>query len=171
MAPDSDFLNAVASNGAVAVAVGDLGKIYSSGSGAPPKPVVQFADGGKTVSERDGSTNITVTVSLAPPTPITVTYTTTGSSATVSGPLADVVLPTVKSLTFKPGQTSAIIPVKLLDDHLVEGDEVLALTLNAGTDFDLGTYSGYNLAIKDDDVYNQLPAYPNPEHRSIALAQ
>ena len=26
-------------------------------------------------------------------------------------------------------------------------------------------------AIKDDDVYNQLPSYPNPEHRSIALAQ
>ena len=26
-------------------------------------------------------------------------------------------------------------------------------------------------AIKDDDVYNQLPAYPNPEHRSVALAQ
>ena len=26
-------------------------------------------------------------------------------------------------------------------------------------------------AIKDDDVYNQLPAYPNAEHRSVALAQ
>lgn len=26
-------------------------------------------------------------------------------------------------------------------------------------------------AVKDDDVYNQLPAYPNPEHRSVALAQ
>lgn len=26
-------------------------------------------------------------------------------------------------------------------------------------------------AIKDDDIYNQLTAYPNPEHRSIALAQ
>jgi len=25
--------------------------------------------------------------------------------------------------------------------------------------------------IKDDDVYTQLPAYPNPEHRSVALAQ
>jgi WASH complex subunit strumpellin len=26
-------------------------------------------------------------------------------------------------------------------------------------------------AVKDDDVYNQLPAYPNAEHRSVALAQ
>mmetsp|Transcript_109148 Transcript_109148/g.151015 ORF Transcript_109148/g.151015 Transcript_109148/m.151015 type:complete len:217 (+) Transcript_109148:483-1133(+) len=25
-------------------------------------------------------------------------------------------------------------------------------------------------AMKDDDVYNQLSAYPNPEHRSVALA-
>lgn len=25
-------------------------------------------------------------------------------------------------------------------------------------------------AMKDDDVYNQLSAYPNPGHRSIALA-
>jgi WASH complex subunit strumpellin len=25
--------------------------------------------------------------------------------------------------------------------------------------------------VKDDDVYLQLPAYPNPEHRSIALSQ
>ena len=25
--------------------------------------------------------------------------------------------------------------------------------------------------IKDDDVYNQLAAYPNPEHRSMALSQ
>lgn len=24
--------------------------------------------------------------------------------------------------------------------------------------------------IKDDDVYNQLSAYPNPEHRSVALS-
>jgi WASH complex subunit strumpellin len=24
--------------------------------------------------------------------------------------------------------------------------------------------------IKDDDLYSQLPAYPNPEHRSVALA-
>lgn len=26
-------------------------------------------------------------------------------------------------------------------------------------------------SIKDDDIYNQLTAYPNPEHRSVALAQ
>lgn len=26
-------------------------------------------------------------------------------------------------------------------------------------------------SIKDDDIYNQLSAYPNPEHRSVALAQ
>lgn len=25
-------------------------------------------------------------------------------------------------------------------------------------------------ALKDDDVYNQLAAYPNPSHRSAALA-
>jgi hypothetical protein len=25
-------------------------------------------------------------------------------------------------------------------------------------------------ALKDDDVYNQLAAYPNPGHRSVALA-
>lgn len=25
--------------------------------------------------------------------------------------------------------------------------------------------------IKDDDIYSQLAAYPNPEHRSVALAQ
>lgn len=24
--------------------------------------------------------------------------------------------------------------------------------------------------LKDDDVYNQLAAYPNPEHRSVALS-
>jgi hypothetical protein len=26
-------------------------------------------------------------------------------------------------------------------------------------------------SLKDDDVYNQLSAYPNPSHRSVALAQ
>lgn len=25
-------------------------------------------------------------------------------------------------------------------------------------------------ALKDDDIYNQLSAYPNPEHRSVALS-
>ena len=25
--------------------------------------------------------------------------------------------------------------------------------------------------LKDDDIYNQLSAYPNPEHRSVALGQ
>lgn len=26
------------------------------------------------------------------------------------------------------------------------------------------------LAVKDGDIYNEVPAYPNPEHRSFALA-
>jgi WASH complex subunit strumpellin len=26
------------------------------------------------------------------------------------------------------------------------------------------------LAIKDGDIYNEVPAYPNPDHRSFALA-
>lgn len=25
-------------------------------------------------------------------------------------------------------------------------------------------------AVKDGDIYNEIPAYPNPEHRSFALA-
>ena len=153
--PSYDYNNlyAVASNSAVAVSVGDSGAVVSSGSGTPAKPVVNFAADSSEVPEYAGTVNVLVTVSPAPTSPITVTYTPSGGTGLViTGTGADVVLPTVKSLTFKPGETAKFIPVQIIDDNKAEDKEILTLTLAAGTGYDLGTVAAHALTIDDNDT-------------------
>ena len=94
-----------------------------------------------------------ITLSAAPGTTITVTYTVTGTATagvdyqTLSG-----------SQTFTAFQTGREVGVVVIDDDIYEGTETVVLTLNAGTGYTVGSPDSTTVYITD----NEFPPPPPP---------
>jgi Ca2+-binding RTX toxin-like protein len=92
---------------------------------APP-PEIALADV-QVVEAQSGTSvaNVVVSLSHAASSPIQIDYATSDGTATAPQDY----LATSGTLTITPGQTSAIIPVAVVGDTLIEADETFSLTL------------------------------------------
>src|SRR5207302_544679 len=91
---------------------------------------------------------LTVTLSSVFAQAVTVDYAVTGGTATGGG--VDYTLNN-GTLTFAPGQSTAVIPVSLVDDALYENNETVQLTLSNPTGATLGLNRVHTLTILDND--------------------
>jgi hypothetical protein len=126
------------------------------------EPTVQFSTDTYSVAEDGGQATITVT--MMPPSALTVTVpysSMTGGTAT-SG--ADY-LAVSDILTFLPSQTSVTFTVTILDDSFAEGDETVNLNLQSPSNALLGSRDQALLAITDNDRTSNTcnPNYPPGE--------
>lgn len=117
------------------------------GGGGGTSPTVQFAQNIYSVGESAGSVDITVTLSAASTSTVTVLYATSDGTATAPSDY----LATNGTLTFNPGETSKSFPVTIVNDNTPEPTESLNLTLNAPSGATLGMQSTTTLTIIDDD--------------------
>lgn len=132
------------------------------GSLPPCDPAVPptVRPGGASIVEGDaGSSIVEVPVTLSEPTvdTVTVEWTTLpggfSSLATLgSGPGGDVV-PASGTVTFRPGQVSATVPVEVLGDVVAEPDESFVVSLRGATGARVGGFYGLaTVAVVDDDL-------------------
>jgi Calx-beta domain len=142
--------------GGVLVAVGHSGIIISSSGGAPARPTVSFAATSSAISESAGSTVLTVNLTPASESRVSMLYSVTGNSAAPAD-YTNVSLPKPLTLTFEPGVTSRTINLALKDDTLDEVDETAAFLLGSPTgDAAIGVNRQHILTILDNDT---LPAF------------
>ena len=109
-------------------------------------PAASFASGSSSAAEGDGTQNVTVNLSPAPPAAITLSY-TVGGTAT---PGADYTTLS-RSVPVSIGATSVTIPVTITDDSAAENDETIILTLTSGNGYTVGSPSGHTFTITDND--------------------
>ena len=110
-------------------------------------PTVQFNAATYTVAEGGGSATITATLSAASGLTATVTYATTGNTATSGSDYTAA----SGTLTFAPGVTSQTFTVSITDDTVDEASETVTLTLSAPANATLGATSTATLTITDND--------------------
>ena len=128
----------------------------------PPAPEVQFASASAKLGEASGTHDITVNLSPAPSSGITLTYTlsgtaTRGSDYTISG-----VSNNTGTTSVAAAATRATIPVAIVDDGSDEPDETVILTLEGDSGYTLGNQVEHILTIADNDEPDPVPALPAP---------
>ncbi len=109
-------------------------------------PTVSFRSSALTVGENVGSVSLIVNLSRASDAPITVPFTFSGSASSNT----DFTISS-SPITFAAGQTSATITLNVNDDAIVEGDEVVFVTLGTPTGAILGAIPTETVTISDDD--------------------
>jgi regulation of enolase protein 1 (concanavalin A-like superfamily) len=112
-------------------------------------PIVGFAATGSSVVESAGSTNILVSLSLPAPIPVAVDYAVTGGTAMNGG--VDYNLPT-GTLNFATGESVKEIPITIINDSIIEGNETVVVTLSNPAGITLGSTTNHTLTIIDDDL-------------------
>jgi len=112
-------------------------------------PVVAFATAASSGSEAVTGVSLSVSLSAASGSAVTVSYAVTGGTATGGG--VDYTLAN-GTLTFNPGETSKTIAIAVNNDTLDENDETVQVTLSAPVNATLGTTSVYTYTIQDDDA-------------------
>lgn len=111
-----------------------------------PAPTVQF--GVATISKSEGAGTIEIPVTLSAPSGqlVSVDYATGGGTATADQDYA----PTSGTLSFSPGETSAVIELTLLDDSGSEPNETVNVTLSNPQKATLGNPSTVTVTITDN---------------------
>ena len=87
-----------------------------------------------TVTEGSGSAVFRVSLNMQSREVVTVVYATSDGTATAGSDYTA----TSGTLTFEPGETRQTIPVEVLDDDEVEGDEILTVKLSDARNATLG---------------------------------
>jgi len=113
---------------------------------SPNGAMAGFASESVSVVENAGTRTLTVNLSTASDTPVTVQYATSDGSA-VAG--ADYTAQS-GTLTFNVGVTSQTISIPILDDSVVEGDETFTVQLSNAAGAGLGL-NVVTVTITDDD--------------------
>ncbi len=101
-----------------------------------------------TVAETGGQATFTVTLSTPELSAVTVDYATADGTATAG---ADYTAVGTTTLTFNPGETSKTVPVAVLDDLLIEGDETFSVVLSNAVGAGIATPAG-TATITDDET-------------------
>ncbi len=112
------------------------------------------------VNETDNTAQFVLSLSQAVAAPVTVTYSLQSAPATATFGRdyrlflgRSQVRPT-GSLTFRPGQTTQVITMRLVDDNLREGDEQFTFTLQAARNATVNPQArALGVTIKDNDAY------------------
>ncbi|MBY0230471.1 MAG: hypothetical protein K2W96_14395 [Gemmataceae bacterium] len=125
---------------------------------ADPLPYVSFSKAAWSAKENAGSVTITLTLSAASASPVTVNWATSDVTATGGGSQADYA-PASGSVTFAPGQvTKDLPPITINDDAVYEGDETFKVTLTGASGATLGPNPGLEdpphatVTIEDDEL-------------------
>ena len=120
-----------------------------------------------TVSEADGTASLTVSLSEASTSVVSVDYTTVDGSATAG---SDYVAAS-GTLTLNPGETSAAIVVTLIDDSVIEIDKLFSIALTNPSAALINDETG-SVTIKDDDASAcGEPVYDSSIDRELFLWQ
>jgi beta-glucanase (GH16 family) len=120
-------------------------------SGAAPERPVELGFAANAFTAPEGRTaRVTVKLSKAAASPVTVRYTTAEGSATANRDY----IPAQGTLTFAPGVVEQSFTVTTLDDTKFEGDEVVLLRLTDASGAQLGLVSEARLAIKENDTFD-----------------
>lgn len=110
-------------------------------------PSAQFHAASGTAPENAGAHNVRVNISPAPAVGLTLRYSVGGTATS-----GDFSISSSGSLSVSQGQTSATIPVSVINDGTHEESETVILTLSSGTGYSLGSRTIYTLTISDDDL-------------------
>lgn len=113
-----------------------------------PVNVVNFTKATVTASEGRGATPVRIHVSLsqASAANVTVPFTFSGTASA-----ADYSLPGGNSIVIPAGETTASLPVVIVNDTLDESNETLKITMGTPTGAAAGSSSTFDLKITDDD--------------------
>ena len=112
-----------------------------------PVPVVRFDLASSGANEDVGTHNVTVNINPAPPADLTLSY-SLGGAATEG---TDYSIENSGTILVAAGETSAGIPVMIIDDREVEARETIEFTLTAGTGYAIGNTNRHTLTIEDND--------------------
>lgn len=133
-----------------------------------PNPTVGFTTGSSTVSEAAGSTMAMIDQADGNPDTTMVTVTLDGSSTATNG--TDFSFTDTTFMMTGCGAASASLPITIIDDLDVEGDETIVLTITMVTNDAMTATATQTITIEDDatdNIEDLLPAnavrvYPNP---------
>ena len=117
--------------------------------GPPPPPIsISFSIASDTASESAGTYNATVVISEIPTAdiPVAISFSGTATSGVDYSASAALLIPAGLD------PPTIDLPITLLDDGDVEGDETAILSLLVPTGVVLGTPSSFTLTIGDDDA-------------------
>ena len=122
---------------------------------------------GVTVTEGSGSAVFRVGLNKQSGDVVTVVYATSDGTATAGLDYTA----TSGTLTFEPGETRQTIPVEVLDDDEVEGDEILTVKLSDARNATLGAAEATAI-ITDDDTDDRRPSgLPELAIYDVAVAE
>jgi Calx-beta domain/ASPIC and UnbV/FG-GAP-like repeat len=144
----------------------DLTTLQSCSGGA--LPVIQIAD--VTVGEAAGQAAFTVSLSSASASTVTVEVMSTDGTATAP---ADYTAVPPTTISFAPGETSKPLPVTIVDDALVEGDETFTLTLSNPTNGVVVDPTATGTIMDDEVVVSPCgkPAYDKATEQGVFVWQ
>lgn len=115
---------------------------------APPDAVRVAFIGDVAVDEDGSATMLSVRLDRAASVPVTVSFGVTGGTASGAGVDFSVQPGT---LSFAPGETTKTIPVTIIDDQLVEGNETIIVTLAAPSGAIMGSKPSGTVTIRDNE--------------------
>ncbi len=115
---------------------------------APPDAVRVAFIGDVAVDEDGGATTLSVRLDRAASVPVTVSFGVTGGTASGAG--VDFSVPP-GTLSFAPGEITKTIPVTIIDDQLVEGNETIIVTLAAPNGAIMGSKPSGTVTIRDNE--------------------
>ncbi len=125
----------------------------------PALPVATFSSATASVDETAGSTTVGIALSLAAPAALTLNYDVSGTATHDVDYVISGVRFSSGTVSVAQDATSASIPIAILDDADVEGDETITLTLTDGTGYSIGTPGRIEITLRDDD---SPPVTPDP---------
>lgn len=114
----------------------------------PGSPKIQFSASSGVSAEANATVNIPLVLSASSSSDVTVMYSLTGGTAVGGG--NDYSL-TNGTVTIPAGQTSASIPLNILEDLLDEPDETIEITLSSPTNATLHGTQVYTQTIQQSD--------------------
>ena len=128
----------------------------------PVDPVASFALSSSSTDESSGTHNVTINLSPAPQSNVTVAYWGRGTAVLGSDfSITGVTRETGGEIEVSAGTSTVNIPVTIIDDNAVEENETLVLTLRDGTGYTVGSPNGHTVTIADNDTRSVvLPTSP-----------
>jgi formylglycine-generating enzyme required for sulfatase activity len=114
-----------------------------------PRPAAGFAADAGFALENVSPAGVEVILSAVSQSAVTVGYGVTGGTAEGGG--VDYTLDS-GTVTFEPGQTSAVINIPIVDDDLEEGTETIDLAVGSVSGAKLGAVTTHTYSIMDDEL-------------------
>ena len=115
-------------------------------------PVASFASSSSSTDEGSGTHNVTVNLSPAPQSNVTLGYTVAGTAVPESDYGITGVTDESGTVEVSAGAGTVDIPVSIADDNAVEGNETILLTLTEGTGYTVASPNAHTVTITDNDM-------------------